>query len=344
MKMLVAGGAGYIGAHTCAVLLEAGHELVIVDSLVNSRVSNIQSIQKITNKKIHFVEADIRERKCLDDVFLKYQIDAVINFAGHKALSESIDRPLDYYDNNLNCAIALLECMTRHNVRIFLFSSSATVYGKPAQLPISEEAATAPQSPYGRTKLFIEEMLRDVLQADPSWRIAILRYFNPVGAHPSGLIGEWSGDRPNNLMPNIVQVAAGQQEKLNIFGGDYDTPDGTAIRDYIHVMDLARGHNSAIQKLETLDKGEILTLNLGTGKGYSVLKIVKTFEEVCGRKIPFEIVARRDGDVDCCYSDPGLAKDKIKWEADLGIYDMCRDAWNWQNQLDGFNKIMGKGR
>ena len=254
-------------------------------------------------------------------------------------MSDSISKPLDYYDNNINCAIALLECMSVHNVKNFVFSSSATVYGEPAELPITENARIAPQNPYGRTKQYIEGLLNDVSKADKSWKIAILRYFNPAGSHPSGLIGEQPNNIPNNLMPIITRVATGELEQLKIFGGDYDTPDGTAVRDYIHVMDLARGHTDAIQKLVNSSASEVLTINLGTGRGYSVLEVLSTFEKICGRKIPFDIVDRREGDVACCYAAPGLAKQLINWEAEFGIYEMCEHAWKWQKQLDRLGKI-----
>lgn len=332
MKILVAGGAGYIGSHTCVSLLQSGYEVVVVDSLVNSRIECVERIQEITGKSVEFIESDIRDRKSLNAIFSKNEIDAVINFAGYKAAGDSIKNPLEYYDNNLNCAIALLETMSSFNVKVMVFSSSAAVYGEPAELPISEDARTEPESPYGRTKLFIEEMLRDVWHADKSWKVAILRYFNPVGAHPSGLIGEQPNGIPGNLMPVIAKVAQGELQKLNIFGGDYETLDGTAVRDYIHVMDLAGGHSKAIQKLGKLRKGSVSTINLGTGKGYSVLEILKTFEEVCGRKIPFDVVNRRAGDVACSYADPALAKAEINWNAEFGVYDMCKDAWNWHLQ------------
>lgn len=330
MKILVAGGAGYIGAHSCVSLLQSGHQVLVVDSLVNSRIDHIQRIQEITGKSVEFVESDIRDRTGMNKILSNNPVDAVINFAGYKAVTESVNTPLDYYDNNLNCAITLLECMQSNDIRKLLFSSSAAVYAEPAELPIPEHAGTRPQSPYGRSKLYIEEMLRDVARADDSWKIAILRYFNPVGAHPSGLLGEQSAELPGNLFPVVARVAAGQQESLEIFGKDYDTPDGTAIRDYIHVMDLARGHVSAMQKLQGLDEGGVLTVNLGTGTGYSVLEIVKAFEAECGRKIPFEYVGRRQGDMARSYADPSLAKSELGWEAELGIKDMCRDTWNWQ--------------
>ena len=333
MKILVAGGAGYIGMHTCVVLLEAGYDVVIIDSLINSQSINIERIQKISNRKIPFFEADVRAKTAVSQLFNRYEFDAVINFAGHKAVGESVDNPLEYYANNLNCAITLLECMTAFDVTSMVFSSSAAVYGKPDKQPIIENARIAPQSPYGRTKQFIEEMLKDVSRANCAWGIANLRYFNPVGAHPSGLIGESPNGTPNNLVPYIAQVATGQQSKLQIFGGDYDTPDGTGIRDYIHVMDLARGHVNALEALERMNNSEVLTLNLGTGKGHSVLEVIKVFEEVSGQKIPFKIVNRREGDVASCYADPSLAKKEIDWEAELDISDMCKDAWNWQMQL-----------
>jgi len=334
MKILVAGGAGYIGMHTCVVLVEAGHDVVIIDSLVNSHSTNIERIQKISNRKIPFHKNDVRDKTAVSQLFNRYEFDAVINFAGHKAVGESVDNPLEYYANNLNCAITLLECMTAFEVQFLVFSSSAAVYGTPDTLPITETARIAPQSPYGRTKQFIEDMNKDVSHANSALRIANLRYFNPVGAHPSGLIGESPNGTPNNLVPYIAQVASGQRNRLQIFGGDYDTADGTGVRDYIHVMDLARGHVDALEALEKMNNSEVLTLNLGTGKGHSVLEIVNVFEEGSGRKVPYEIVGRREGDVASCYADPSLAKKEIGWEAELGVFDMCRDAWNWQIQCN----------
>lgn len=333
LKILVAGGAGYIGTHTSVGLLDAGYQVVIVDSLANSRIENVHRIQQITNKTVGFVKADIRDRKLMNEVFSEHQFDAVINFAGFKAVGDSVRYPLDYYDNNLNCAVSLLECMCANKVKIMVFSSSATVYGEPDELPVTEKAGLAPQNPYGRTKQVIEQMHVDMWSSDNSLKIANLRYFNPVGAHPSGLIGEQPIGQPNNLMPMVAKVAAGELEKLNVFGGDYDTPDGTAIRDYIHVMDLGWGHVKALQKLSRLEQGKLVTINLGTGRGYSVLEVVKTFEQVSGQKIPFEIIDRREGDIACCFADPGLAKQEIEWESELGINDMCKDAWNWQMQL-----------
>jgi UDP-glucose 4-epimerase len=334
MKILVAGGAGYIGMHTCVVLLDAGHDVIIIDSLVNSHKSNIQRIERITNRDVPFVEADVRDRQLVTKVFDNHRIDAVINFAGHKAVGESVAQPLDYYDNNLNCAIVLLDCMVKYNVKTFVFSSSATVYGDPVQLPIKEDARIAAQNPYGRTKQYIEEMLLDLYASDDSWKIAILRYFNPVGAHPTGLIGEKPNGTPNNLMPYITQVAAGELEKLSVFGGDYDTPDGTGIRDYIHVMDLAKGHVNAVEKLDSMNAGKVLTLNLGPGRGYSVLEVIKKFEQVSGQKIPYDIVDRRAGDVASCYADPTLARKVLDWKSEFGIDEMCADAWNWQVKQD----------
>lgn len=330
MEILVAGGAGFIGTHTCLSLLQAGHRVIVVDSLINSRIENLRRVQEIAGKRLEFVEADCRERRSLDAIFSNHRIGAVINLAGHKAVGESVEMPLDYYDNNLNCAISLVQCMARHDVKVMVFSSSAAVYGESAVSPITEDASTEPGSPYGRTKLYIEEILKDVFSADNSWKTIILRYFNPVAAHPSGLIGEQSSGVPSNLFPRVVRVAAGEQATLNVFGDDYSTRDGTAIRDYIHVMDLALGHVRAIQKLETLSDGAVLTINLGTGKGYSVLEILQSFETVCGRDIPYQCVSRRKGDLACCYADPGLAKAVLDWEAELGLTEMCRDAWNWR--------------
>ena len=333
MKILVAGGAGFIGLHTCVALAEASHEIVIVDSLINSRQSNIDNLQKIIKKQVDFVKSDVRDKAAMSQVFERNKIDAVINFAGHKAVGESVENPLKYYSNNLDCALVLLECMDMFNVKTMVFSSSAAVYGSPEQLPISETARISPQSPYGRTKQFIEEILCDLFAADPAWRIANLRYLNPVGSHSSGLIGELPVGDPENLVPYIAQVAAGMRSKLRIFGDDYDTPDGTGIRDYIHVMDLAQGHVKALAKLEEAEAGRILTVNLGTGKGYSVLELVDTFARVSGQVIPREIASRRVGDVPVCYADPSLAVSEIGWVAQYGIEEMCRDAWNWQISL-----------
>ncbi len=333
MKVLVAGGAGYIGSHTSVSLLEAGHDVVIVDSLVNSDVSSIDGIQQITGKKVDFVRTDIRDINELDSVFAKHSIEAVINFAGHKAVGESVSQPLDYYDNNLNCAVSLAKVMSARGVRNLIFSSSATVYSESNTLPLKESATVDPKNPYGRTKLYIERMLRDVFESDSSWKISILRYFNPVGAHPTGLIGESPRGVPNNLMPYVSQVASGQLEKLSIFGCDYDTPDGTGVRDYIHVMDLAEGHVCALRKIEESEQGSFSTFNLGTGRGYSVLEIVKTYEDVTGKSVPFEFVERREGDVDTCFADASLARQELSWEARLGVSDMCQDAWNFQKAL-----------
>lgn len=338
MKILVAGGAGYIGTHTCVSLLESGYEVIVVDSLVNSQADGIRRIREISGKEVAFIEADVRDKKALHDIFSRHRIDAVINFAGHKAVGESVSIPLDYYDNNLNCAFSLLQTMASFDVKFLVFSSSAAVYGEPLKLPIDENARTEPENPYGRSKLYIEQMLGDIWRADKSWKLAILRYFNPVGAHYSGLIGESPTGIPNNLMPVIAKVAAGELPQLKIFGGDYDTRDGTAVRDYIHVMDLARGHCRAIRKLQESSQGRALTLNLGTGKGYSVLEIFRAFEQVCGRKLPFEVVERRAGDVASSYADPALAKSEIEWEAEFGIVDMCKDAWNWQQRQAGPNQ------
>lgn len=332
MKVLVAGGAGYIGSHTCVALMEEGHQVVIVDSLVNSQISSIEGIEKTTGGKVDFVRLDIRDTSALDTVFLEHEVDAVINFAGYKAVGESVSNPVEYYDNNLNCAISLLKSMSAHNVKKLVFSSSATVYGEPSELPIKEHAEVGPSNPYGRTKLYIENLLNDVCMSDAAWKIAILRYFNPVGAHPAGIIGESPNGIPNNLMPYISQVAVGQLPNLNVFGGDYDTPDGTGIRDYIHVMDLAAGHVCALDRIEQWNPCQALTVNLGTGKGYSVLDLVKAFETASGRKISYRIVERREGDVASCYADASLAKREMNWEARLGIREMCRDVWNYQSR------------
>ena len=334
MKILVAGGAGYIGTHASLALMAQGHEVVIADSLVNSRPSVLQRVERLAQKPIGFCQVDVCRQEQLDAVFAAQAFDAVINFAGYKSVGDSVEAPLGYYRNNLNAALTLLESMRRHDVRIFVFSSSAAVYGNPSALPITEGAALKPHNPYGRTKLFIEEILRDLSRSDSNWKIAILRYFNPVGGVPGGELGEQPAGTPGNLVPLLSLVAAGKRERLQVFGGDYDTPDGTAIRDYIHVMDLARGHVAAMQKLAAADPGTLLTLNFGTGRGYSVLEMIDAFARASGREIPYEVVARRPGDPARSFADPGLAKRELGWEASYGLDDMCRHAWQWQCRLD----------
>jgi len=338
MKVLVTGGAGYIGSHTCIELLDAGHEVVVIDNLVNSKEEALRRVQAIAGRAPAFVRADLRDLAALEAVFSEYRFDAVIHFAGLKAVGESTERPLDYYDNNVRGTVALCRAMDGANLRTLVFSSSATVYGDPASVPIREDFPLSATNPYGRTKLFIEEILRDLHRADDRWNIALLRYFNPVGAHPSGRIGEDPNGIPNNLMPYIAQVAVGKRSHLNVFGNDYPTPDGTGVRDYIHVVDLARGHLAALERLagRRADAG-VLTCNLGTGRGYSVLEMVRAFEEASGRSISHRIAPRRAGDVAVCYADPGCARDQLGWEARLGIEDMVRDTWRWQQQNpDGY--------
>ncbi len=328
MSVLVTGGAGYIGSHTCLCLIEAGYEVIVVDNLSNSKKQSVTRVEELTGKHITFYPIDIRDKKEMCAVFGENKIDAVIHFAGLKAIGESVDQPLRYYENNLSGTLALCEVMMENNVKNMVFSSSATVYGDPLTVPITEEFPLAPTNPYGRSKLFIEQILRDVHAADNAWNIILLRYFNPVGAHISGRIGEDPNGIPNNLMPLICQVAAGKQQKLLIFGDDYPTHDGTGIRDYIHVMDLALGHIRAIEKL-TKNPG-VEVFNLGTGRGYSVLDVVKAFEKASGKTIPCRVVTRRPGDIAVCCNDPGKAKKELGWEAMLGIGEMCRDAWRWQ--------------
>lgn len=328
MKCLVTGGAGYIGSHTCVELLAAGYELVVLDNLSNASREALLRVESITGKKITFIEGDIRSSKDLERAFMTEKIEAVVHFAGLKAVGESVAEPLKYYDNNVVGTIRLLEAMEKHHCRRLVFSSSATVYGDPASVPILEHFPLTATNPYGRSKLMIEDLLRDLYQADARWSIALLRYFNPVGAHKSGLIGEDPQGVPNNLMPYIAQVAVGQRERLSVFGGDYVTPDGTGVRDYIHVVDLARGH---LKALEALSSPSLLTVNLGTGIGYSVLDMVNAFEEASGRSIPYEIVQRRAGDVAQCYADPQLAQQLLGWKATLGLQEMCEDAWRWQS-------------
>jgi len=328
--ILVTGGAGYIGSHTAISLIEAGYEIVIFDNFSNASMESIRRVEQITGRSIPVVEGDIRDEDALRKLFERYTIDAVIHFAGLKAVGESVEQPLRYYDNNVNGTITLCRVMQAYGCKSIIFSSSATVYGDPHTVPIREDFPLSATNPYGRSKLMIEEMLRDLYRSDEAWKIVLLRYFNPVGAHPSGLIGESPNDIPNNLMPYISQTAVGKREMLQVFGGDYPTPDGTGVRDYIHVMDLAEGHLKALQKLENFDR--VMTINLGTGQGYSVLEMVKAFEEASGKKVPYQIVSRRPGDIATCYADPGYAKKVLDWEAKRGIEEMCADAWRWQSQ------------
>ena len=330
MKVLVTGGAGYIGSHTVVVLVEAGYEVVIFDNFSNSSKESIKRVEKIVGKEVDVVEGDIREKSDLEKVFSTHKIDAVIHFAGLKAVGESVEQPLRYYDNNVSGTVMLCQVMAKHNCKSIIFSSSATVYGDPHTTPILENFPTSATNPYGRSKLFVEEILRDIYVSDNEWRVVLLRYFNPVGAHASGTIGEDPNGIPNNLMPFIAQTAVGKREYLSVFGDDYDTPDGTGVRDYIHVVDLAQGHLNALDRLENFS--EPMTINLGTGKGYSVLEMVKAFERASGKRVPYKIVERRAGDIATCFADPSYAKEVLGWEAKRGIEEMCEDAWRWQSQ------------
>jgi len=333
--LLVTGGAGYIGSHACVELLQAGHEVVVVDNLCNSSRAVIGRIERISGREVAFHECDVRDAAALRAVFREYAIDAVLHFAGLKAVGESVARPLDYYDNNVGGTLALCAAMTEAGVRRLVFSSSATVYGDPDAVPVREDHPLRPTNPYGRSKAMIESILQDLFRSDPAWRVALLRYFNPVGAHESGLIGEDPDGVPNNLMPFIAQVAVGRREALNVYGNDYATPDGTGVRDYIHVVDLARGHLAALEKLEAA--AEVLTVNLGTGRGYSVLEMVEAFRQASGRDIPYRVVDRRPGDIAACYADPSLAARLLGWRAERGIDEMCRDTWRWQSMNpDGY--------
>lgn len=330
MKVLVTGGAGYIGSHTCVQLLDAGYEVVVADNLSNSKEEALKRVEKITGKKVDFYPVDVCDEEKVRQIFSDHTIGAVIHFAAYKAVGESVQYPLSYYHNNLLSAINIIKVMQEFNVKDFVFSSSATVYGQPESVPIKEDFPLSATNPYGYTKLMIEQMLQDVYKANPSMNIAILRYFNPVGAHESGMIGEDPNDIPNNLMPYISQVAIGKLEKLQVFGDDYDTKDGTGVRDYIHVMDLADGHLAALKKLE--QKCGLVIYNLGTGNGYSVLDMVKAFEKASNRQIAYDITNRRPGDIAICYADPTKAKNDLKWEAKFGLDKMCEDTWRWQTQ------------
>lgn len=329
MKILVTGGAGYIGSHTCLELLQAGYEVVVVDNLSNSKEESLKRVQELAGKTLEFHKVDLLDKKALKAVFDSASIEAVVHFAGLKAVGESVTIPLHYYHNNVTGTLVLCEVMERYGVKNIVFSSSATVYGDPHTVPIKEDFPLSPTNPYGRTKWMIEEILRDLHRTDEVWNIALLRYFNPVGAHPSGRIGEDPNGIPNNLLPYIAQVAVGKLSELPVFGNDYPTPDGTGVRDYIHVVDLSVGHLAALLKL-TSNPG-VVTYNLGTGRGYSVLEMVSAFEKTSGKKIAYNIEGRRAGDIASCYADPSKAKKELDWSADRGIDEMCADSWHWQS-------------
>ena len=329
-KVLVTGGAGYIGAHCCVALIEAGLRPIIFDNLSNAHASVVDRIGAIAGVRPDFVRADVRDENALDSVFAEHEIASVIHFAALKAVGESVSKPLEYFDNNVHGSLRLLSAMRRAGVRTLVFSSSATVYGDPARMPVTEEFPLSATNPYGRSKLIVEGILEDVVKSEPGWRVARLRYFNPVGAHPSGTIGEDPRDIPNNLVPYITQVAIGRRDHLSVFGDDYPTPDGTGVRDYIHVMDLVEGHVAALDHLERHEG--LLTVNLGTGRGYSVLEMVRAFEKASGRAIPVVVSERRPGDVAQCYADPSLAASLIGWKARRALDEMCADSWRWQHE------------
>ena len=331
MKVLLTGGAGYIGSHTALVLLEAGHDVVVLDNLSNASPEALRRVAELAGGRTPVLhDADLRDRAALDRIFTEEAPEAVVHFAGLKAVGESVAEPLRYYDNNVAGTVALLEVMQAHGVRDLVFSSSATVYGDPPEVPITEATRLDATNPYGRTKLFIEEILRDTATSEPGqWRIVLLRYFNPVGAHPSGRIGEDPAGIPNNLMPFVMQVAVGRRPHVNVFGNDYPTPDGTGVRDYLHVVDLAGGHLAALEALPKIDGAQ--AINLGTGRGYSVLEVIAAVTEAVGRDIPYEIAPRRPGDIATCYADPSLAAELLGWRATRGLQDMCADAWRWQS-------------
>ena len=326
--ILITGGTGYIGSHTVVELMAAGHDVFILDNLCNSKASVLDRIQRIVGQRPRFEQIDVRDRPALRRIFSSHRFDAVVHFAGLKAVGESVEKPLEYYDNNVSGSVALFDCMGEAGLRTIVFSSSATVYGEPATVPIREDFPLSASNPYGRSKLMIEDVLRDAAAADSAWRIALLRYFNPVGAHSSGLIGESPNGIPNNLVPYIAQVAVGKLKELRVFGDDYPTPDGTGVRDYIHVVDLARGHLAALNALR--QRPGVLTVNLGTGRGYSVLEMVRAFAAASGKPVHYRVVGRRPGDVAQCFADPSLARATLGWQAQLGIEAMCADAWRWQ--------------
>lgn len=337
MTILVTGGAGFIGSHTVVELQQAGYDVIVLDNLSNSSEKSLERVEKITGKKVPFYKADILDRDALENILSQNHVDAVIHFAGLKAVGESVQKPWEYYENNIAGTLTLVDVMRKHGVKNIIFSSSATVYGDPAFIPITEECPKGQcTNPYGWTKSMLEQVLSDIQKADPEWNVILLRYFNPIGAHKSGTIGENPNGIPNNLMPYVTQVAVGKLKELGVFGNDYNTHDGTGVRDYIHVVDLAKGHVKALKKIE--EKAGLNIYNLGTGVGYSVLDIVKNFEEATGVKIPYVIKERRAGDIDACYADPAKAKEELGWEAAYGIKEMCEDAWRWQkNNPNGYD-------
>ncbi|QAU34783.1 UDP-glucose 4-epimerase GalE [Janthinobacterium sp. 17J80-10] len=328
--ILVTGACGYIGSHTCVEMIEAGYAVIGLDNLANSSRAVLERIAKLTGADLPFYCADVRDRKALDTILATHAVDAVIHFAGLKAVGESVEKPLEYFDNNVNGSMVLLQALQQAGVRRIVFSSSATVYGDPESVPIAETARLSVTNPYGRSKLMVEQILGDLAHSDPSWAVGVLRYFNPVGAHPSGLIGEDPSGIPNNLMPFVAQVAVGRRPRLAVFGNDYPTPDGTGVRDYIHVVDLARGHVAALNRLFAAGKG--FTVNLGTGRGYSVLEIVRAFEAASGRQVAYDIVGRRPGDIAVCYANPDTAREVLGWQAGKGLDEMCADHWRWQSK------------
>ena len=337
MKILVTGGAGYIGSHTCVELLNNGYEVVVMDNLYNASEKAVERVQQITGKTLKFYNVDMLDQPAMDQIFEAEKPDAVIHFAGYKAVGESVAKPIEYYHNNMTGTLLLCDTMRKHGCKNIIFSSSATVYGDPLQIPISEECPKQnPTNPYGQTKTMLEQVLMDIHRADPEWNVTLLRYFNPIGAHKSGLIGEDPKGIPNNLLPYVAQVAIGKLKCVGVFGNDYDTPDGTGVRDYIHVVDLARGHVKALEKFKE-NKG-VLIYNLGTGHGYSVLQVIAAFSKACGKEIPYEIKPRRAGDIATCYCTPAKAKAELGWEAEYGIEEMCADSWRWQSQNpNGYN-------
>ncbi|WP_297988495.1 UDP-glucose 4-epimerase GalE [uncultured Oscillibacter sp.] len=333
MSILVTGGAGYIGSHTCVELLNQGYEVVVIDNLSNSSQVSLERVEELTGKKIPFYEADLLDRAAVEELFSREKITDVIHFAGLKAVGESVQKPLEYYHNNLTGTLVLCEVMREHGVKNLVFSSSATVYGSPESVPIREDFPLSATNPYGYTKLMLEQILTDLHTADPEWNVTLLRYFNPVGAHPSGRIGEDPNGIPNNLVPYITQVASGKLDYLRVYGDDYDTRDGSGVRDYIHVVDLARGHVAALKKLDT--SCGLFICNLGTGNGYSVLDVLHAYEKACGKTLPYVVAPRRPGDIATCYADPRKAREELGWEAELGIEEMCASSWKWQSMNPG---------